>query len=175
MRRARLVLAGCLAALVAAPAVRAQTTGTVPVTATVDNTALVVQPVSNLDFGTVTRGTPVTVSPRSASAAYIDIQGAKNAQIVVTWTLPTTLSTGSGGVTMPITFANNSACYNRNSNQANCTRYNPVNSQTRRVRNQNPPNNNIGFWIGGTVSPSATQKPGVYRGTITLTAVYTGN
>jgi hypothetical protein len=45
----------------------------------------------------------------------------------------------------------------------------------QRIRNQNYPNNTFYVWIGGTVSPSAAQNPGVYLGTIQLSVAYTGN
>jgi len=36
-----------------------------------------------------------------------------------------------------------------------------------------PPNPNLYIWVGGTVSPPAGAKPGIYVGTIILSLVYT--
>jgi len=143
--------------------------------ATVSQTALSVVAIANTRFGTVTPGTPVTINPQtSANAGEFEFHGNRNAQINATFTLPTQLTTGTGGYTMPITFGANTACRRNTAVQGGCTRFNPATGFTARLRNQNPPNDTYFVWMGGTVSPAAGQHPGVYRGTITVTAAYTG-
>jgi hypothetical protein len=158
-------LAGSLAAQTAA----------IAATASVSTTALSIVALSNVRFGTVTPGTPVTINPQtSANAGEFEFHGNRNAQFNATFTLPTQLTTGPGGYTMPITFANNSACRRNTAAQAGCTRYNPATALVQRIRNQAVPNDTYFVWLGGTVSPAAGQHAGVYRGTITISAYYTG-
>jgi hypothetical protein len=35
-----------------------------------------------------------------------------------------------------------------------------------------PPNPTINMWIGGTVNPAPTAKPGIYQGTVVLSLTY---
>jgi hypothetical protein len=56
-----------------------------------------------------------------------------------------------------------------------CGAFDPATTVVRRIPGIGPPYNVIYVWIGGTVSPTPTQFPGIYRGTITLTVAYTGN
>ena len=67
-----------------------------------------------------------------------------------------------------------SACRRNQAAQAGCTRYNPATALVQRIRNQAVPNDTYFVWLGGTVSPAAGQHAGVYRGTITISAYYTG-
>lgn len=175
-RRAAFLMA-VAGALLAPRGALAQAVANITASADVDNTALTVTNVNNLQFGTVVPGTPVTIDPKtSANAAYFVVQGARNAEVSITMTLPSQLTTGVGGHTMPISFSTTAGCYRRqNANQANCTYFNPNVALVVRINNQTPPNNHINVWIGGTVSPSAAQNGGVYRGTVTLTVIYTGN
>jgi hypothetical protein len=171
-------LAAALLLLAAPCAARAQSSasGAMPVAATVDATALTVVGVNNVRFGFLIPGTPTTINPRtSASAGYFLIQGARNAQITITLTLPTQLRVGAAGPTMPITFGANAGCHRNQPNQAICTLYDPATVLTVRIRNQAPPNNHYHVWLGGTVSPAVGQPAGVYTGTVTATVAYTGN
>lgn len=177
MNRLRSLMAAALLVAVLPGVSRGQAASNIIASADVDNTLLTVSNPNNLQFGTVVPGTPTTVDPKtSANAAFFVIQGARNAEVSITMTLPATLSTGTGGWTMPISFSATAGCYRRqNATQANCTYFDPNAPLVVRINNQNPPNNHINLWMGGTVSPSPTQNGGVYRGTITLTVVYTGN
>jgi hypothetical protein len=174
--RSRLLTAALALALAAglSGSLAAQTAA-IAATASVSTTALSVLALTNTRFGNVTPGTPVTINPQtSANAGEFEFHGNRNAQFHADFTLPTQLTTGPGGWTMPITFANNSACRRNTAVQGGCTRFNPHNPLVQRLRNQNPPNDTYFVWIGGTVTPAAGQHTGVYKGTITITAYYTG-
>jgi hypothetical protein len=147
-------------------------------TTTVDNTALVVGQVNGLDFGVVTPGTPTTIGPKNALAGKFVIHGVKNAEIQISFLLPTVLQAGTR--TMPISFADDPVagkmgCARNQDQQANCTTYTPSTVLIGRIRNNAPPQNTFYVWIGGKVSPAIGQQPGTYTGVVTLSAVYTGN
>jgi len=172
-RRGRLALVAAALALLA-PAARAQGSAAVGVSAQISTTALSIAQTSDLSFGVVVPGVPVTVNPRTnANAGDYLIHGNRNAEIAITMALPTRLSTGFW--TMPITFGTQSGCWRRQAGQNGCTYWNPATTLTRRIRNQNAPNNTFYVWIGGTVTPAAGQHTGVYLGTITMSVAYTGN
>jgi len=158
----------------AAGVLRAQS-ASIATTADISTTALSIVALSQLPFGTVIPGTPVTINPQtSASAAVFEFHGGRNAQFNATFTLPTQLSTGPGGWTMPIAFGATSACERDRNQQAQCNTYDPHNALIQRIRNNPTPNDTYFVWLGGTVTPSPTQHPGVYRATVTISAFYTG-
>jgi hypothetical protein len=161
-----------LALLVGRPLV-AQS-GSLVARAELDATALSVLNVQDLRFGTVTPGLATNVDPRmSANAGKFEIHGARRAEIAVDLSLPPALTVGPWS--MPIGFGANGACYRNRDQQNLCAYFDPSTTLVTNIRNQNFPNNLVVVWIGGTVSPAVAQFPGVYRGTITLTAAYTGN
>jgi len=157
---------------------QASALATISATTVVDNTALTVGQLNGLDFGVVTPGTPTTIGPKGALAGKFVVHGVKNAEIQVSFTLPTVLQVGTR--TMPISFADDPVvgkmgCHRNQDQQANCTAYTPSTLLTVRIRNNAPPQNTFYLWIGGKVSPAAGQQPGTYTGVVTMSAVYTGN
>ena len=88
-------------------------------------------------------------------------------------TLPTILAVGA--LSMRISFGPTSGCHRNGDQQNACQYFDPTAVLITTIRNQNAPNNLRIIWIVGTVSPALGQFPGVYRGTVTLTAAYTGN
>jgi hypothetical protein len=178
-RRATRPAVAALAALALAALPRgaaAQASALITATADVNTTALAISNQVNLTFGTVVAGVPTTIDPKtSASAGFFVIQGAKNAEISVTFTLPTELRAGAGPHTIPLSFGAQGACARPQNNQATCTYFDPSVGVVDRIRNQNPPNNHFHVWLGGTVSPSPTQFGGVYTATVTMSVSYTGN
>lgn len=152
----------------------AQVTAQVGVAADISSTALTVGQLADLSFGNVVPGVPTTIDAQTgATAGQFEITGNRNAEIQVTMTLPTQLSTGFW--TMPISFGANSGCWRKLPGQNACNYWDPNTVLIERIRNQNFPNNRFFVWIGGTVSPAAAQNPGVYLGTVRLTVAYTGN
>jgi hypothetical protein len=156
-------------------AARAQVTGSITAIADVNNTALSVATLAELTFGTVVPGSPITVDPSTSTVAgKFELHGARNAQFNATFTLPTVLQAGAGGPTMPVTFGSGAGCHYNRDQQNRCVAFDPSTPLVQRLRNNPPPNDSYFVWIGGTVSPGPTQSAGVYQGTITITAVYTG-
>lgn len=155
-------------------AARAQGAALIGVAAEISTTALTVAQISDVRFGDVIPGVNTTINARTnPSAGEFQINGNRNAEIAITMTLPTQLSTGFW--TMPISFGATSGCFRRMAGQAGCTLWDPNTVLIQRIRNNAPPNNTFFVWIGGTVSPSPTQNPGVYLGSVTLSVAYTGN
>jgi len=142
----------------------------------VSNDPLVLLPLADLSFGTLVPGTPTTVNPRtSGSAGKFEIHGLRRAEITFDLTLPTLLRAGLGPHTIPVTFGNASGCHRTTDQQNACTLFDPGSTLTQRIRNRPPPDATYFVWLGGTVSPSPTQFPGIYTATVTATVQYTGN
>lgn len=175
MKRAVLTLLAGLAAAAPRFAV-AQASAPILASADVNNTALTIANQQGVLFGTVIAGTPTTINPQtSASAGFFVIQGAKRAEVSITFTLPTELRAGTGPNTMPLSFGATAGCSRDRNQQALCAFFDPATGVVDRIRNQNPPNNHYHVWLGGTVTPAAAQVGGVYTATVTMTVVYTGN
>jgi len=147
--------------------------GSVGIDANVIGQAVTVTTLSNLNFGSVPKGVATTVQPTAAGAGAWQIQGSKNADVSMAFVLPAVLTNIQAlpGSTMPISFGATSARWNRATNNvAGATAFNPVAGTTGKL---GPPANPfIYLWIGGTVSPAAATKPGVYTGTIIVTIAY---
>jgi spore coat protein U-like protein len=165
-----------LAALAAPRLAQAQVSALITASADVNNTALTIANQQGILFGTVVAGTPTTINPQtSASAGFFVIQGARRAEISVTFTLPAELRAGTGPYTIPLTFGATAACGRDRLPQGGCTLFDPATGLVDRIRNQAPPNNHYHIWLGGTISPAAGQMGGVYTATVTMTVTYTGN
>ena len=147
--------------------------GQVAASALVVNATITMNTLRNLNFGQVPSGVPTTVVPTGAAAGEWEAIGTGNAFVQISFTLPTTLSNiqAQPGVTMPISFSATSARWRRaTNNPAGANVFNPAVGATGRFGP--PPNDRMYVWIGGTVSPLATQKPGIYLGTVILTLQY---
>ncbi|HYL22607.1 MAG TPA: DUF4402 domain-containing protein [Gemmatimonadales bacterium] len=147
--------------------------GQVGIDAQVIGQTITVTSLRDLNFGTVLKGVPTTVLPSSASAGAWQVQGDKNAQVSIAFTLPTVLTNIQAlpGSTMPIAFGAASALWNRGTNNvAGATAFNPLAGATGKFGP--PANPYIYLWIGGTVTPAAAAKPGIYTGTIIVTVAY---
>jgi hypothetical protein len=179
MRHPAAFLALALLALLAVPGrLRGQVTASLGATVLIDNTALAIAQLNDLDFGVVVPGTPTSIGPKTALAAKFVLHGMKNAEARITFALPTLLTVGP--YSMPISFADDPiigkfGCHRNQDQQANCTTYTPSTPLVIRIRNNAPPQNTFYVWIGGKVSPAVGQRPGIYTGLVTMSAVYTGN
>jgi hypothetical protein len=167
--------AGAVVALLVPPGPgRAQAVaGQVGIDAQVIGQAITVTSLRDLNFGTVLKGVPTTVLPSNAASGAWQVQGDKNAQVTIAFALPTVLTNIQAlpGSTMPISFGAASGLWNRGTNSvAGATAFDPGTGTTGRIGP--PPNPFIYLWIGGTVSPAATAKPGIYTGTIVLSVAY---
>jgi hypothetical protein len=144
--------------------------------ASISTTALSIATVADLDFGVVIPGLPTVINPQnSPGAGQFELHGAPNAEFTLSFNLPTQLTVGPH--VMPVSFSSSSGCavpYHIFFRFA-CITFDPNSVYVTRVPNLSPPLNRWLFWLGGTVSPLPNQFPGVYVGTITFTAAYTGN
>ena len=172
MRRLGL-LAALLALLSTSVAAQgASTSGTI--TALVAGVPITFLNLQDLNFGTVTRGVPRTVAQNTASAGKVRVAGTPNAFAQIRFTLPTQLPNIQAvpGINMPISFAANSARWRRRSDAAGGgTIFNPA-IGVNNARFGGAARPYFFVYLGGTVTPSATQAPGIYQGTIILTITY---
>lgn len=170
----RALAVGLLVGLAAIPrAARGQNSGGIPVDATVIGVGMTITTLRDLAFGQVTKGIATSVLPTDAGAGEWQVLGNKNAFTQITFTLPTQLSNIQAlpGSTMPITFSATSARWRRDlNNPSGATAFNPAVGTTGRF---GPATNaTLYIWIGGTVSPAAGAKPGVYVGNVVVSLVY---
>ena len=175
MRRATAFLALVLTAAAARLGSAQGTTAGIAVDAVVINTGMTITTLRNLSFGTVIRGVATTVGPAAATAGEWQVTGSANAFATINFTLPTVLTNIQAlpGSTMPITFSATSARWRRaTNNPVGATTFNPSVGVTN-ARFGPPANPNLYIWIGGTVTPAATAKPGIYTGIIIVSIFYT--
>lgn len=167
--------AGLLVALVGlcARAEAQSPLGSVSADAVVVTVGMTIAVVRDLDFGTVLKGVATTVQPTAANAGAWQVTGSQNGIVIIAFTLPTVLTNmqAAPGSTMPITFAANAARWRRaNTNPVGGIAFNPNNGTFALLGPAANPTLNI--WIGGTVTPAAAAKPGIYRGTIVVSLNY---
>jgi spore coat protein U-like protein len=168
------MLAGLLIALAPASVAAQSATMTSVATVRVIGTPITFLNLQNLDFATVTRGVPKTVVQNTAAAGKVRVTGQPNAFAQVRFTLPTQLENTQAlpGITMPISFAANSARWRRRLDRVNGgVIFNPAVgvNDARFGGNANP---YFFVYLGGTVTPSPSQAAGIYQGTIILTITY---
>lgn len=176
MRRRGILTLALLAAAAPSRLAEAQASGLMAAVVEVATDPLVIDPLAPLEFGQLVPGTPVTVAPRtSTSTGKFEIRGARRAEFTLDFTLPALLRAGNGPHTIPLTFGGAAACHGTMDNQFACNLMDPSVTLTARIRNQAPPNNTHYVWLGGTVTPSPTQFPGIYTAVVIATVQYTGN
>jgi hypothetical protein len=166
-------LVSLLACLPLAAAAQSIST-TTQVSAVVVNGTMSFTNVQSLDFATVTRGVPKTVARNTAAAAKVQVSGSSNAFVQIRFTLPTQLANIQAipGVNMPISFGATAAGWNRDTDSpTGGTAFDPS-VGVNNARFGPPPRPYLGVYLGGTVSPSATQAAGIYQGSIILTITY---
>lgn len=168
-----LQLLGCwLVLLLLAIPVQAQESGTIQATATVVS-SLTVTGSNNLQFGSVTPGTPKTVDKATAgSAGEWEITGTASAEVTLDFTLPTELSDGAAA-TMPISFTATDASYEDGSGGGQAAPAGVINPAVVSTVNLSGAGD-MTVWIGGAVNPAIAQTGGSYSADIILTVTYTG-
>lgn len=169
MKRA-LLLAACLGLPGRASA---QSAGAVSADAVVVTVGMTLATLRDLDFGTVIKGVGTTVAPTAATAGEWQVGGSANAFVIINFTLPTVLTNIQAlpGSTMPISFSATSAVWRRATNDpTGGTTFNPASGAVGRLGP--PPNPNLYIWLGGTVDPALTAKPGIYQGTVVVSLTY---
>lgn len=141
--------------------------------AVVVTTGMTIATMRDLNFGTVIKGVATTVTPAAANAGEWQVSGSANAFVVISFTLPTTLTNIQAlpGSTMPISFNATSAIWRRSTNNpAGGNVFNPAVGDVGRLGP--PPNFNMYIWLGGTVNPAPTAKPGIYQGNVVVSLIY---
>jgi hypothetical protein len=132
-----------------------------------------------LQFGVIVPGTTsVTVLPRSTAGGEFRITGVKSRKSVdISFTLPAAL-TGPGGATIPLSFNGNFAGLCEIDGSGACevasfTTWNPVTTPSFRDQpTRYKPGRKVytyddyEVYLGGTVSPAATQRQGTYTASI---------
>jgi len=118
-------------------------------------------------FGSVLAGVNKSVLRTDAiNSGQLDISGPKNVQVILTFTLPTSM-TGPAGAALPLSFGSTDGGWSPPQQQSNQIAFDP------RVPFVAPldQNGKVSVYLGGTAKPTANQKAGSYAGTITLTVV----
>jgi hypothetical protein len=156
-----------------APSAFAQGTASANITA--EATVLASVAVANqrdLQFGNVIPGTDKSVTLTDATSGRWLVTGGANAEVTLTFTsLPGVLNDG-GSNDLPIVYAVTDAGHNTTNDPGTASVFNPAAGSTANIGD---PVAELYVWIGGTVVPDPAQAPGLYTGTITLEATYTGN
>jgi hypothetical protein len=172
VKRAALVVAAWWA--LAAPRAAAQSpAGSVTADAVVVNGGMTITTLRDLAFGSVIKGVATTVLPVDPGAGAFQVTGSPNAFATISFTLPAVLTNIQAlpGSTMPVSFSATAARWNRAVNDAAAaTAFNPASGAVGRFGP--PPNPNLYIWLGGTVNPTPTAKPGIYQGTVVVSLAY---
>lgn len=142
----------------------AQTSASASVTANVQQ-PITVSKTSDLAFGTLFPGLAKTVAVTDGGAAAFAIQGQAGGNVNITFTLPSTITSGSS--TLPISAW--TARHNTVNSPATGTDFVPGTATTSTTISA------LGYryvFLGATAQPSASQAAGTYSGTATMTVVY---
>jgi hypothetical protein len=147
----------------AASAAQAQSAN-ITATATVFQ-AMTVTGARTLDFGNVFPGVAKTIAVAAATSGRFDLTGQSSANVNVSFTLPTNLTSGANN--LPI--GSWTGCTNATNTTTGCTSFTPSASTTATAFSGAGA---LFVWVGGTVTPGGAQAAGTYTGTVTLTAAY---
>ena len=163
------VFAGLLCASILAVPAAAQTTATASINAKAQVSGiapLTATGVNDLDFGTVTAGTPFRQTDPTKQGRF-SIAGQANQPVTVSFTLPTVL-TGTGNATIPISFGSSDGLVFSPSFPTISSTFSPSapSGQTLNATGS------LVIGITGTVSPPTLTTTGLYQGTVTLTVSY---
>ena len=163
----RITAALVAAAVMGGGAVAAQSnSGSISATAVVQS-PLNVTPVNNLDFGTILPGVNSTVAVSDATAGRLDVAGAANAAVNISFTaLPTNLT--NGGNNLPIGTYTGLVNTSATCTSGSGTAFSPS-AGTSSTLNAG---GGLCVFVGATVSPPANIAAGTYTGTITMQVLY---
>jgi hypothetical protein len=127
-------------------------------------------PRQDLSFGTVIPGVPVAVAPSSpAGAGQLEIRGRRNAPVLLDFTLPSALT--AFGASLPLSFVGGDAAFSADPAFGAAQFFDPRTAQIAVLAS----NGKLYVFLGGRVTPDASQPAGSYGATITLTVSYVGN
>jgi hypothetical protein len=178
MNRTRIALALAAVALVAGANTAAAQAPTVngTITATANVAAALAVSGTNVDFGNVFQGIAKTVAtadntPGTRAAGKFTVVGNAGSQVSVTFgAMPSALTSGTNNLS--------AGSWTGCSNQANdgsvaggCSAFGFAGATLANLSSSGY----LYMFIGGTVTPTATQAAGTYANTISMTVAYTGN
>jgi len=127
---------------------------------------LVVQGVRDLDFGSVMSGVSTTVAatdPIRSGQFYLGAP-AVGTRVQIRFILPSVLSS-SAGDQMPIAFRNSDGLIQEIGPSAAPAAFNPRATLNYQLQSGSAAN----IWLGGSVSPTATQPAGAYTAPVVIT------
>lgn len=128
---------------------------------------LTVTGVRGLTFGVVFPGVPVTIlRTNPTGSGQFDISAAKFSPVVLTFTLPSAMN-GPAGATMPLLFGASDAGYSSPETITSQVGFDPRLPYTTALDK----NGRAAVFVGGTATPTASQRAGSYTATLTLTVV----
>ena len=151
----------------------AQASGSVPAEAVLVTVGMSFTTLRDLAFGSVPKGVATAVQPTDAGAGMWAVTGNNNSFVTIAFTLPTLLTNIQAlpGSTIPVSFGLTSARWRRaNSDPTGGTPFSPALGTVGRFGPAANPT--LYIWIGGSVNPALTAKPGIYQGTIILSLTY---
>ena len=154
-----------IASLLTPLSARAQTQ-----TASIQATATVMQPINvtgavNLAFGNVFPGIAKIIAVSAAGAGRFDVTGQAGAPVLVSFVLPTNLTSGANN--LPIgTWTGHRNTVNNPTTGTNFTPSAATTAATFSATGQ------LFVFVGATVTPATNQAAGAYTGTIQMTVTY---
>jgi hypothetical protein len=154
--------------------------------ASVTSTATIVTPITAaatapLAFGTISKGATATVAANNASAGAVTFGGDESDNITITVPATATIATTSGaGATMTVTLNRAGVRTNTTSAQGGSVTLDASSGSATTALSADASGDGVGsdglgqlyMWIGGAVTPTATQQRGSYSGTFTVSAAY---
>lgn len=146
--------------------------------ASIQATATVLEPLTvqagnDLVFGVLAAGTSANVGPQDPSAGTLSVTGARGREVSISFILPPQLDDVNGsGATIPVSFGATDGVANQVNSPAGGSVFDPG---VGFVGLLEALTGNLFVFLGGTVTTQATDAPGDYQGTVTMTVAYTGN
>jgi hypothetical protein len=139
-------------------------------TASIQATATVQQPINvvgavNLAFGNVFPGVAKTIAVAVAGAGRFDVTGQASSPVLITFALPTNLTSGANN--LPIgTWTGHRNTVN---NPTTGTNFTPSAGTTNATFSAG---GLLFVFVGATVTPATNQAAGAYSGSVTMTVTY---
>ena len=180
MNKLSLTLATVTLALVSAVSSGFAQTASVNSSATIV-TPITAQAIAPLAFGTISKGATASVAATTASAGSVTFGGDESDNITITVPATATIATTSGaGSSMTVTINRGALRSNTTSTQAGASALDASSGSATTALSSdaggNGTNNDglgqLYLWIGGSVTPTATQQRGAYSGSFTVSAAY---
>lgn len=154
--------------------------------ASVNSTATIITPITAtatapLAFGTITKGATSSIAATNSSAGAVTFSGDEGDNITISVPSTCSIATTSGaGSSMTVTLNRAALRANTTSAQGTATALDASSGSATTALSADASGdgvNNDGLgqsyiWIGGSVTPTATQQRGAYSGTFTVTAAY---